>query len=188
MRKTLLAAVLALLCALPAIGQPTSIAANSCLCSPTTANGAAAFRSRANPVVTTETVQGPNGAAAVTGVTSELITLSTSGVTSTSVANLLPANSFVKAVTCRVTTTIATATAWKVGDGTTTGRFLATGSALTVNTTAVGLVHRSPTITTDAAGPIQIAAAPLVITTTGTPSAGAVRCSVLWETYSAPTS
>ena len=136
----------------------------------------------------TSTLSATNGAADTRSYSTELITLSTSGATTTSSGNLLPAGSLTKAVVCRVTTTITTATDWKVGDGTTTARFIAANSTLTAGTTAIGLAHMAGNVTTTAAGPTQAAAAPLVITTTGTPGAGAIRCTVFYEAFTAPTS
>jgi hypothetical protein len=126
-----------------------------------------------------------NGATWLHGSISELITLSTSGTTTDSVANLLPANAIIEAVCCRVNTLIATATDYKLGDATTAGRFTAASSSLTVGQTLVGTVHADQT---GAAGPRQTAAAKLRITTTGTPSAGAVRVTVFYRQFVAPTS
>jgi hypothetical protein len=88
-------------------------------------------------------------------------------------------------VCCRVNTLIATATDYKLGDATTAGRFTAASSSLTVGQTLVGTVHADQT---GAAGPRQTAAAKLRITTTGTPSAGAVRVTVFYRQFVAPTS
>lgn len=137
--------------------------------------------------IATSTVQGPHGESSSSGYLSELITLSTGSVTSTSVGLLLPATSFIKAVVCDVVTTITGAANWKVGDGTTTGRFSAASTSLTAGLQVVGIVHRSPTISTDAAGAMQVAAAALVITTNANATAGAVRCTTFWEKYTAPT-
>lgn len=138
--------------------------------------------------VATSTILGPHGEQSSNGYSTELITLSTSSVTSASVATLLPANSFIKSVVCYITTTITGSANWKIGDGTTTGRFIATNTTLTAGTRVVGIVHRSPTISTDAAGAMQPAAAALVVTTNANATAGAMRCTVFWETYTAPTS
>lgn len=129
-----------------------------------------------------------NSARWVTGSISELITLSTSGSTTDSSADMLPADSLINGVACRVTTTITTATDWSVGDATTAARFSSANSTLTANTTSVGLNHLKGGTTTDAAGPTQTSAGKLRITTTGTPGAGAVRCTVFYEQWIAPTS
>lgn len=126
-----------------------------------------------------------NGAYWEQASASELITLSTSGTTTDSTAFLLPANSVIEAVVARVTTTIVTATNWKLGDATTSGRFTAANATLAAGTTDIGLVHVDQT---GAAGPKQTAAAKLRITTTGTPSAGVVRVTVFYRTFVAPTS
>lgn len=126
-----------------------------------------------------------NGAQWISGQASENLTLNTGGATTDTSANLLPANSVIRAVVVRVTTAISTATAFTVGDATTAGRFLATGTGLTLGSTGVGLVHVDQT---GAAGPRQTAAAKVRITTTGTPSGGAIRITVFYEQYVAPTS
>lgn len=131
------------------------------------------------------TVAGTHGETAVEGFTTEEITLSTSGTTTDSSANLLPANSIIEAVVARVTQTITTATDWKLGDATTAGRFSAADSTLTLGETVVGTVQADQT---GAAGPRQAAAAKLRITTTGTPGAGKIRVTVFYRQYTAPTS
>lgn len=132
-----------------------------------------------------EVVKTANAATWTLGQISELITLSTSGSTTDSSANLLPANSIIEAVVARVTTTITTATDWKLGDATTAGRFSAPNSTLTAGTTQVGTVQADQT---GAAGPRQVAAVKLRITTTGTPGAGVIRVTVFYRSFSAPTS
>jgi hypothetical protein len=130
-------------------------------------------------------IYGSNSGYAEHGVASELITLSTSGATTDSVANLLPANAIIGPVDCRITTTITTATNWSVGDATIAARFAAANSTLTAGTTSVGLQHVDQTGTS---GPKQTAAAKLRITTTGTPGAGAIRCAVNYTLGTPPTS
>lgn len=126
-----------------------------------------------------------NGAYWAHGSSSELLTLSTVGTTTDTSGNLLPANSIIESVVARVTTTITTATDWKLGDATTAGRFNPAVATLTSGTTAVGLTHVDQT---GAAGPIQSAAAKVRVTTTGTPGAGAIRITVFYRTFVAPTS
>lgn len=116
---------------------------------------------------------------------SEEITLSTSGTTTDSSANLLPANSIIRAVVARVTVAITGATDWKLGDPTTSGRFTAANSTLALGTTDVGLVHIDQT---GAAGPRQTSAAKVRITNTGTPTGGKVRVTVFFDQFVAPTS
>lgn len=121
------------------------------------------------------------------GSVSENLTLSTSGTTTDTAANLLPADSYIESVTGRVTTTVATATSWQLGDPTTAGRFTAaqSGGQLTAGATVVGLVQCD---VTGAGGPRQTAAAKVRVTTVGTPSAGAIRITSYYRTFVAPTS
>ena len=137
-----------------------------------------------------QTRKSANAAEWKQGQLSEEITLSTAGVTTDSVADLLPANSIMEAVVARVTQTITTATDWKLGDATQAGRFLAaqSGAQLTLGATAVGLAHADPTVATANLGPVQTAAAKLRITTTGTPGAGKIRITTFFRTFVAPTS
>ena len=128
---------------------------------------------------------GNNGGYVDWASNTELLTLSTGGTTTDTSANLLPATSYIECVTARITTTIATATDWRLGDATTAGRFTAANSTLTAGTTTVGLVHCD---VTGAGGPRQTAAAPVRVTTTGTPSAGAMRITAFYRQFVAPTS
>lgn len=129
-----------------------------------------------------------NGASFLPVVNSELLTLSTSGTTTDTTADLLPANAIIDAAVCRVTTTITTATDWGISDPTTTLRFSAVNATMTAGTTIVGLKHMFGVVSTTATGPTQAAAAKLRITTTGTPGAGAVRCSVFARVATPPAS
>ena len=135
--------------------------------------------------MTTNIFSSANAATWTHGQASELLTLSTSGTTTDTSANLLPANSIIESVVARVTTTITTATDWKLGDPTTAGRFSAVNSTMTAGATSIGLLHVDQT---GAAGPIQAAAAKIRVTTTGTPGAGVVRITVFYRTLVAPTS
>lgn len=121
---------------------------------------------------------------------SEEITLSTVGTTTDSAASLLPANSIIEAVVARVTQSITVATDWKLGDSAQAARFTAaqSGAQLNLGATVVGLNHADPTVATADLGPVQSSAAPLRITTTGTPSAGKIRVSVFYRQFVAPTS
>lgn len=147
-------------------------------------NGGAADAS-AGILLGTVTIQDANGANWIKGRSSELLTLSTSGVTTDTVGNLLPANAIIEAVVARVTTTITVATNWKLGDATIAGRFTAADSVMTANETQVGLVHIDQVGTS---GPRQTAAAKVRVTTTGTPGAGAIRITVFYRQFIAPTS
>ncbi|MGH8277194.1 MAG: hypothetical protein ACRETH_10925, partial [Steroidobacteraceae bacterium] len=95
---------------------------------------------------------------------SELITLNTGGLTTDSVANLLPAGSIIEAVVARVTVTITTTTTWALGDSTTPQRFAPNNASLASGTVVSGTVHADQT---GAAGPRQVNAAKLRITCTG---------------------
>lgn len=119
------------------------------------------------------------------GQASELLTLSTVATFTDTTANLLPQNSIIESVVARITTTITTATDWKLGDAATTGRFTAANATMTAGTTDIGLVHVD---VTGAGGPRQTAAAKVRVTTTGTPGAGAIRITVFYRTMVAPTS
>jgi len=136
-------------------------------------------------VAGTFSTRGADGGYWERGANSELISLSTSGTTTDSSADLLPADAVIEAVTARITASIAMATDWSLGDSTTAARFAAANSALADGTTSVGLAHVDQS---GASGPRQTSAAKLRITTTGTPSAGAIRVTVYYRRFVAPTS
>jgi len=135
---------------------------------------------------------GANGETSAIRYNTELITLSTGGATTNSSANLLPANSLILGVTAIITTAIvgADSTAVQLGDSTTAARF-GSGAALTAGTTIVGITHWNGNISTTATGPTQGSAASLRITLAGggdnTPSAGAIRVSVIYLQFTPPT-
>lgn len=129
-----------------------------------------------------------NGQIVKVSNTTEQITLNTGGTTTDSTNNLLPAGALLLGVVARVTTTITTATNWALGDATTAARFAAANSTLTSGTTSVGLQHWQGSVSTDAAGPVQAAAAKLRITTSGTPGAGVIRVTVYYMSFTPPTS
>ena len=122
------------------------------------------------------------------GYATELLTLSTGGTTTDTVANLLPAGAIIEAVVARVTTTITTATSWQLGDPTTAGRFTAANATMAAGTTDIGILHWSGAVATLAAGPSQAAAAKVRVTTVGTPGAGVIRITVFYRQFTAPTS
>lgn len=131
----------------------------------------------------------PNGAQWISGSLTELLTLSTSGLTTQTVGNLLPANAIIQAVVCRVTTALTATTNWAVGDSTTTSRFSSPNATLTLGTTSVGLNHQQGGVSTNAAGPVQSAAAKVQVTCTGSnPGAGVIRITVFYTQFVAPTS
>lgn len=141
-----------------------------------------------NPGCTTDTgLTTTNGASFLPYADSELITLSTVGLTTDSTANLLHANSIIDAVVCHQVVAITTSTAWGISDTVTANRF----SAATVIATAdiVGLAHMFGVVSTTAAGPTQAAAAKLRITATvANPGAGQVRCTVFGRQATVPAS
>jgi hypothetical protein len=118
---------------------------------------------------------------------SEDITLSTSGGTTDSTADLLPANSIILGIPYRIQTTITVATDMQMGDSTTSQRFLAqhNPSAMTAGTTGNALDHW---LGTAARFPGQKAAAKLRITLNGTPNAGVVRVVVYYILLAVPSS
>lgn len=134
----------------------------------------------------TSIVKGGNGGYWQSGSLTELVTLATGATTTDSFQNLLPANSVIRAVTGRVTTTITAAcTGWKLGDATTAGRFTANDTTLTANETKVGLLQADQT---GAGGPIQAAAAKVRITCAGgNPGAGVVRVTSFFDQFVGPT-
>jgi hypothetical protein len=144
---------------------------------------------------TTQTLTGGNGETAVLATLSENVTLSTSGATTDSTIDL-PANSIILSVVARVTTTIAGAnsTTIQIGDvaGPSLTRFNSATSALTAGTTIVGLNQMAGNVSTAATGPTQTATTKVRITLAGgadnTPSAGAVRISIVYIQLTAPTS
>lgn len=140
-------------------------------------------------VQTCDTQATANGASVAQCSASELLTLSTSGLTTQTTANLLPAGAIIDSVVTRITTAITTTTNWAVGDSTTTSRFSAANATKTLGTVQVGLAHMSGAVTTLAAGPTQAAADKVQITCTGSnPGAGAVRITVFYRLFTAPTS
>ena len=140
-------------------------------------------------VNTSKVIRGAHGQTWTQGFLMEEITLSTVGLTTDSVANLLPADAIIEAVVARVTTTITTTTNWAVGDPTTSARFSSANATLVAGTTSVGLNHQKGAVTTDAAGPTQTTAAKVRITCTGAnPGAGKIRVTVFYSVFVAPTS
>jgi len=130
-----------------------------------------------------------NGAIEQAGQVSELLTLSTGGLTTDTTMNI-PAGSVVTGVVTRITTAITTTTNYAVGDPTTSDRFCSASSTLTLGSTQICNNFLNPaTATTDARGPRQAAAAHVRITCTGSnPGAGAIRITVYYRLYTPPTS
>jgi hypothetical protein len=139
----------------------------------------------------TYTLAASNAAQWVAGYSTELLTLSTSGLTTQTTGSLLPANSIIDAVVTRITTTITTTTNYAVGDATTNNRFSSASSTLTSGSTEVGLNQINCSLTTCTAtnGALQAAASKVQITCTGSnPGAGVIRITVFYRTFTAPTS
>ncbi len=116
----------------------------------------------------------------------ELLTLNTGGVTTNTSGNLAPANSRIKAILVRVTTTITTAISFTVA--VTGGNvFSQIGTATTVNLTLTsGTTYvLVPSLYADQ---FNTTATTLTVTTNANPGAGALRLTVIYEDYSAPTS
>lgn len=129
-----------------------------------------------------------NGAVAGILSISENIVLSTGSPNTFSVANLLPANSLILAVVARITTTITGAANWRLGDAALATRFLSPTTSLTAGTTVVGVNHQQGSVNTNAAGQVQLTAAPIRINLNTTPTGGAIRVTVFYLQLTPPTS
>lgn len=123
------------------------------------------------------TVAGTSGQICRINSKTQNLVLSTGGTTTDSTIQI-PANSIVLGLSAKITTTIATATDWSVGDATTADRFISAQSTLTSGTCVIGQRHMRGSVSTDAAGPLVTSATAIRVTTTGTPSAGRIRLSV----------
>lgn len=138
------------------------------------------------------TFSGANGQAFTMFQNTENLTLSTSGATTDTVGNLLPANSIIMAVSGTVTTTITTATDWKLGDSVTAGRFSAADTTLTagesVPKSGFPPVQIGTGVASATTGVYQASAAKVRVTCTGTPGAGAIRITVWGFTITDATS
>ena len=125
---------------------------------------------------------GANGQSFAPFATSELVTLSLSGATTDSVANLLPANSIILAVNGTVNTTITGSSDWKLGDATTAGRFSAADSTLTaaesVPKASFPPVQIGTGVASATTGVYQAAAAKVRITVTTTATVSKIRVTV----------
>lgn len=136
---------------------------------------------------TSNVITGASGETWTCGSNTEVLSLSTSATTDT-VGNLLPANSEIAAVVCRVLQLIPTAATFSVGDATTAARF-SSGVAVAAGTTAVGITQVGSTGVA-ASTPLQSTAAKVRITPNLTPgtSTGQLRITVFYSQYTAPTS
>lgn len=129
---------------------------------------------------------GANGEIWERGLTTELMSISTSATTDTTSATILPANSVIEAVVCYVTQAIPTAATFTIGDATIAARF-ASGVAVAATTAAIGVLQFDSTGTS---GPRQTAAAKIRITPSLAPatSTGQIRLTVFYKSFTAPTS
>lgn len=117
----------------------------------------------------------------------EDVTVSTAGATTDTTANLLPAGAVIESVSGLVLVPLADTTSWALGDPTTATRFLTATTDLAAGTRKVGLNHLQGSVSTDAAGPVQGAAAKVRLTTAGgTPTGGKVRVETIYTVYGAP--
>jgi len=125
---------------------------------------------------------GANGQSFTPFTNTELVTLSLAGVTTDSTGNLLPANSIILAVNGTVQTLITGSSDWKLGDATTSGRFSAADSTLSVAEsvpkTNFPPVQLGTGVASATTGMYQAAAAKVRITVTTTATAGKIRLSV----------
>lgn len=133
---------------------------------------------------------GGSGSSWQEGVSTEILTLSTGGLTTDTTANLLPSNSEIMGVVVRIQTTITTTTNWAVGDATTSDHFCSPNATLTSGTTAVCLNHRDAGYaTTSAKGAVNTSAQKVRITCTGAnPGAGSIKIFVYWRQWIPPAS
>jgi len=132
--------------------------------------------------------QTDNGGQLILGHTAEEITLNTGAATTDSMSQLLPGNSFLLAVTARITQAITTAVNWKLGDAAQAERFLAQTTDVALNTTKVGMAHLSPIVLSDDLGPVQSADGKVRVTLNAAPGAGKIRVEVYYLQFIAPTS
>lgn len=129
------------------------------------------------------TLQTDFGVKTTYGWIEEEITLATDAATTDSSANLLPANSIIDFVFAKVTTTVATATNWALGDSAVAARFLAATTDLGAGTEKVGMAHWHGVVSATNAGPTQASAAKLRVTTTGSQTtAGKIKVTVFYHT------
>jgi hypothetical protein len=151
------------------------------------------LQARDNGVVTFDVADGGvlastwgNGAALTTATATEQVTLDTGDAETVTAGNLAPANAIIEAILYRITTQVATATAFeiKVTGG---NSFVNIGTATASQTT---LAAGTTGVLVPAAFGDQYndTATTLTITTTGTPSAGVIRLTVVYRAFTPPTS
>lgn len=127
-----------------------------------------------------------NGSTATQTYSTELLTLSTLAVNTNTAGNLAPANSRIKAITYRVTTTISISTSFMVS---VTGgnAFNSIGTATSAQT---GLTSGTTGVLVPAAYADQYntSATTLTVTTIGVAGTGAIRLTIYYETFVPPIS
>lgn len=111
--------------------------------------------------------------------------LNTGSTTTDTGQNCLPANAIIDSLVYNIGVTITTAANFTIGDATTAARFCSTQSTLTAGTTGICFVQADQT---GAAGPRQVTAAKVRVTTNVNPGAGRIRMFVFYHTWTAPTS
>jgi hypothetical protein len=113
------------------------------------------------------------------------LTLSLASAHTDTAGNLLPAGAIIDSVVIYITQTISggsTPTTIAVGDSGTSNRFISTGTPLTAGSTAIGLNQINGSTSA------QAAAAKVRVTLDQIPGQGAVRITVFWRQFTAPTS
>jgi hypothetical protein len=131
-------------------------------------------------------IEDANGSFARSTNSTALTTLGTGSTTTATASNLAAANSKIKAILLRVTTTITTAVQFTIG--VTGGNvFCQIGTATTLNTamTSGSTYVMVPCAHADA---YVSAATTLTYTLDANPGAGAIRATVVYEDFQAPTS
>jgi len=106
-----------------------------------------------------------------------IVTLSTTGLTTTVCTSCIPINGIVLGVVARVTTTITGLTAWELGDGTTATRFTAANSTLTAGTVSAADLQTTTGVASTTTGMLNITSAKNIVltATVADATAGAVH-------------
>lgn len=103
-----------------------------------------------------------------------IVTLSTSGATTTVCTACIPINGIVLGVVARVTTTITSCTGgWELGDGTTATRFTAANTTLTAGTVSAADLQTTSGVASTTTGMLNITTAKNIVNTCVTANAGA---------------
>lgn len=103
-----------------------------------------------------------------------VVSLSTSGATTTVCTSCIPINGIVLGVVARVTTTITSCTGgWELGDGTTATRFTAANTTLTAGTVSAADLQTTSGVASTTTGMLNITTAKNIVNTCVTSNAGA---------------